>query len=172
MTDAPHFAHDWDLIAAEAADAARRRKASIEILTERLGEIAAQAELAAWRAIAADWHWVVNHQRPAGIDDVSQLAKLTALEESYTRCTQQLRKAQDDLPVEIRATIDGNTETGLRYIHGDLIEPYLTAWRRRELVEAMLWWQRRTGDQSIRILVLANIKARQDRAPAIQGEAA
>ena len=164
MTDAPHFAHQWDLIAAEAADAARRRNASIEILTERLGEIAAQAELSAWRAIAADWHWVVNHQRPAGIDNVSQLAKLTALEESFTRCTLQLRKEQDALPAEIRATMDGNTETGLRYIHGDLIDPYLTAYRRRDLVEAMLWWQRRTGEQSIRILVLANIKARSDRA--------
>lgn len=166
MTAAPHFIHQWDLIAAEAAEAARRRKASIEILTERLGEIAAQAELAAWRAIAADWHWVVHHQRPAGVDDASQLAKLTALEESFKRCTTQLRKEQDALPAEIRATIEGNTETGLRYIHGDAIEPYLTAYRRRDLVEAMLWWQRRTGDQSIRILVLANIKARRDRAPA------
>ena len=132
-------------LAREAAAAVERRQAQYPALVERgkLSADQADAEIRVWRAIAADWRWVVMLKRidapPATLAE-----KVDALEESARRAERAMRRAfaeadtgvreawQQDMPVA--AILD-------RY--GAAAAPFVEAWDRYWNMAELRDWYRR-----------------------------
>lgn len=132
-------------LAREAAAAVKRRQAQYPALVARgkLTADQAETEIRVWRAIAADWRWVVTLERidapPATLAE-----KVAALEESARRAERAMRRAfaqadsgvreawQQDMPVA--SILD-------RY--GDAAAPFLDAWDRYWMMADLRDWYRR-----------------------------
>lgn len=86
ITNTPGAAHEWAAMAAEAADCVARREASYPALveTDKMPPAEANADLAAWRSIAADWHWIATGEgQPATRDTLP--ARIVALDTAIAR---------------------------------------------------------------------------------------
>lgn len=81
-------------LADEAAAAVERREAQYPalIVAGKLSADQAEREIRVWRAIAADWRWVVTLERPE-VEPASLTEKIAALEESTRRAERSMRRA-------------------------------------------------------------------------------
>lgn len=112
------FKDEWQGMADEAAGALERRRKSFPqaISDGRLDADDAQAEIAAWEIIAADWRWIATGEgTPA--DATSLMARIDALDTAIAR----LFEAIDQQIARRGAPMDSTSEQGA-------------------LLVAMRWW--------------------------------
>lgn len=132
-------------LADEAAAAVQRREVQYPKLIEggKIPVDQATQEIRVWRAIAADWHWVVSLERreaePATLEE-----KVVALEESCRRAERALRKAFAAADSSVRAAWQREMPIALiveRY--GEAATAFLTGWDRYWRFADLLEWYRR-----------------------------
>lgn len=132
-------------LADEAAAAVERREAQYPTLIEAGKITADQAarEIRVWRAIAADWRWVVTLERveaaPATLAE-----KAEALEESARRAERAMRRAYaaSDSSVRDAWAMDmPMAEMASRY--GDATTAFFVEWERYWCFADLLTWYRR-----------------------------
>ncbi|MES2175074.1 MAG: hypothetical protein V4523_14165 [Pseudomonadota bacterium] len=129
-------------LADEAAAAVQRREAQYPALIEagKLSADQAAREIRVWRAIAADWRWVVALERveaaPATLAE-----KVEALEESTRRAERAMRRAfsaADSSVQEAWAQDMPMAEMTIRY--GDATATFFTEWERYWCFADLLAW--------------------------------
>ena len=124
-----------------------------------------------WRAIAADWHWVVCLERRE-VEAATLEEKLAALEESTRRAERALHKAFSTADSSVRDAWQREmpiAQIAERY--GDAAAPLLSAWDRYWCFADLLKWCRRDLPGSDRLGIAHFVKrhvqcARQVRAAA------
>lgn len=163
----PYYADDWRALAHEAEEALRRREALLPRLEEKGStDKAAQtrAEIRIWRAIAADWAWVVRHDRPslpAADAPVSDSEKLAALTASLQRSGKAVLQAYDRLPSSIRFFMtEGRNLDEMDLIFGSDIAEFLAAHHQRDRFAAMLWHQEPARNRALHHAVRSTIHIR------------
>lgn len=156
----PPFAFDWPALAAEAQLAVQRRGDAFDKLVQHLGRDAADAEIRIWRAIAAEWHWAITHDLPADAPAAGHYERLDMLQRSLARCDRDLQKERRALPIDVQRELKTVTMDILSRLYGKQFQPFLDTHLRRDRVAALLWWQRRTGPDSLRFVVQTTIEFR------------
>lgn len=167
MTSRPYLADQWRDLAHEAEEALRRREAALPRLQEKGNVAKAEqlvAEIRVWRAIAADWHWVVLHEPTTpvpGEAPVTGAEKLAALTDSLARCDTALRAAYDHLPTEVRFFMtEGCNLIEMDLIYGSTISEFLGHHFRRDRVRALLWHQDPLRNAALHLAVRSTIHIR------------
>ena len=132
-------------LADEAAAAVQRRETQYPKLieAEKIPADQAAQEIRVWRAIAADWHWVVSLER-RGAEPATLEEKVVALEESCRRAERALRKAFSAADSSVRAAWQREMPIALiveRY--GQAASAFLTEWDRYWRFADLLEWYRR-----------------------------
>lgn len=156
----PPLAYDWPALAGEAQAAVQRREQAFPKLVEHLGQDAAESELSTWRAIAAEWRWATTHSETPEAPKAGHYERIAMLERSLARCERDLRREHGLLPHDVRQLLRTTTLDIMERVYGDQFAPFLDAHLRRDRVAALLWWQRRTGPDSLRFLVETTIELR------------
>jgi hypothetical protein len=132
-------------LADEAAAAVQRREAQYPARIEagKLSAEQAAQEIRVWRAIAADWRWVVTLERveaaPATLAE-----KVEALEESTRRAERAMRRAYAASDTSVKGAWAQDmpmAEMTARY--GDATAPFFTEWERYWCFADLLDWYRR-----------------------------
>lgn len=157
MTE-PVFARDYEALAAEADDAVRRREDSFPALVaeHRITRQAADDEIRIWRAIAAEWHWVLTREERT-VEPATQGERLAMLEKSHARASRLVLNEHANLPDPVRAqAVEGESLETLEWRHGIRIARFIRAHIQRDRIAALLWWQRNTGTRSIRFAMRLN----------------
>ncbi|MGW8204369.1 hypothetical protein ACWGM0_17715 [Sphingomonas bisphenolicum] len=155
-------------LAEEAVAAVQRREAQYPALIEagKLPADQAAREIRVWRAIAADWRWVVTLERveaaPATLSE-----KVEALEDSTRRAERAMRKAFAAADKSVRdawAQDMPMAEMASRY--GDATTAFFAEWERYWCFADLLAWYRRDLPDSDRpgIAYFVDKEARPDRA--------
>lgn len=175
----PYFADDWRALAHEAEEALRRREVLLPRLEEKGStDKAAQsrAEIRVWRAIAADWAWIIRHERPtlpASDAPVSDPEKLAALTDSLRRSGKAVLQAYDRLPSSIRFFMtEGRNLDELDLIFGVDIAEFLAAHYQRDRFMALLWHQDPTRNRALHHAVRSTIHIRAQLRREAQGRVA
>ncbi|BBD01868.1 hypothetical protein [Sphingobium sp. YG1] len=132
-------------LADEAAAAVLRREAQYPALigAGKLSADQAAQEIRVWRAIAADWRWVVSLDRVEA-PSATLAEKVEALEESTSRAERAMRRAfarSDSSVQEAWAKDMPMAEMTSRY--GDATAPFFTEWERYWCFADLLDWYRR-----------------------------
>ena len=141
MTGLQEFA----LLAKEAAAAVDRREAQFPARVDagKLAPEQAALEIRVWRAIAADWHWVVTLERQT-VESVTLEEKLAAIEESLRRADKALNKAFHASDERIRRQwTEGMSMLTIADFFGDDARPFLEAWDRFYAIADLLEWAKR-----------------------------
>ena len=139
-------------LADEAAAAVARREAQYPALIAA-GKLAAEQaarEIRVWRAIAADWRWVVTLERIA-TDPATLAEKIAALEDSTRRAERAMRKAFASADSSVREA--WRQEMPIAVIadrYGDAATPFLAEWERYWSFADLLDWYRRDLPASTR----------------------
>jgi hypothetical protein len=132
-------------LADEAAAAVQRREAQYPTLIEA-GKISADQaaqEIRIWRAIAADWRWVVSLERTEGAP-AALAEKVEALEESVRRAERAMRRAFERSDSSVREAWSQDmpmSEMTSRY--GDATATFVAEWERYWCFADLLAWYRR-----------------------------
>ncbi|WP_257554106.1 hypothetical protein [Sphingobium sp. CFD-2] len=133
------------VLAEEAGAAVERREAQYPALIEA-GKISADQatrEIRVWRAIAADWHWVVRLERRE-VEAATLEEKLAALEDSTRRAERALHKAFRAADSSVRDA--WQREMPIAHIaerYGAAAAPFLAEWDRYWCFADLLKWYRR-----------------------------
>jgi len=140
-------------LAKEAAAAVERREKLFPALI-KAGKIAADQaalEIRVWRAIAAEWHWVVTLERRQ-VESAALEEKLAAIEESLRRADNALNKAFHASDERIRRQwTDGMSMLTITDFFGDDARPFLEAWDRFYAIADLLKWAKRDMSGSDRL---------------------
>lgn len=155
-------------LAEEAAAAVQRREAQYPALIKASKLPAAQAEreIRVWRAIAADWRWVVTLER-VEVEPATLAEKVEALEESARRAERSMRKAFAASDGSVREAWSRDmpmAEMTARY--GDATGTFFAEWERYWCFADLLTWYRRDLPDSDQpgIAHYVESKQRNDRA--------
>lgn len=129
-------------LAEEAAAAVARRETQYPALVEtgKLSAEQAAQETRVWRAIAADWHWVVTLER-RDTEPVTLVEKVAALEESVRRAERAMRKAFAAADSSVREAWRRDmpmAEIATRY--GEAAMPFFAEWDRYWCFADLLKW--------------------------------
>lgn len=132
-------------LADEAAAAVQRREAQYPALIEagKLPADQAAREIRVWRAIAADWRWVVTRDRVEAAP-ATPAEKVEALEDSTRRAERAMRKAFAAADKSVRdawAQDMPMAEMVSRY--GDATTAFFAEWERYWCFADLLDWYRR-----------------------------
>lgn len=143
----------YTALANEAAAAVERREARYPALI-KAGKIPADQaaqEIRVWRAIAADWHWVVTFDRRE-VDSATHAEKIAAIEESLRRTERALRKAIAACDDQLRrAWAEMVPIAVIADRFGDGATAFLEAWHQHWLMDDLLKWARRDDPASERL---------------------
>lgn len=147
MTGLRSYAH----LAREAAEAVRLREEKYDALVKARGKDQADLELRVWRAIAADWHWVVTLDRP-DVPPATLMEKIALLTLARTRADQALARAIDKAPDLVRRDCaEGRSLAGLDHLHGQAAAPVLEAHAQRDRIDDLIDWYERERPFDIRL---------------------
>lgn len=156
-------------LADEAAAAVQRREAQYPALIEagKLPADQAAREIRVWRAIAADWRWVVTLER-VGAAPATLAEKVEALEDSTRRAERAMRKAFAAADKSVRdawAQDMPMAEMASRY--GDATTAFFAEWERYWCFADLLAWYRRDlpGSERPGISHYVDKQRRANRAP-------
>lgn len=132
-------------LADEAAAAVQRREAQYPAMIEagKLSADQASQEIRVWRAIAADWRWVVTLER-VDAPPATLAEKVEALEESTGRAERAMRRAfarSDSSVRDAWAQDMPMAEMTVRY--GDATTAFFAEWERYWCFADLLDWYRR-----------------------------
>lgn len=132
-------------LADEAAAAVQRREAQYPALIKagKLSADQAEQEIRVWRAIAADWRWVVSLERVEA-EPVTLAEKIEALEESVRRAERAMRRAFEKSDSSVREAWSQDmpmSEMTSRY--GDATASFFAEWERYWCFADLLAWYRR-----------------------------
>lgn len=132
-------------LADEAAAAVQRREAQYPALiaSGKLPANQAEQEIRVWRAIAADWRWVVRLERVQAMP-ATLAEKIEALEESVRRAERAMRRAftsSDRSMQDAWAQDMPMAEMASRY--GDATTNFFVEWERYWRFADLLDWYRR-----------------------------
>lgn len=132
-------------LADEAAAAVQRREAQYPALIEagKLSADQASQEIRVWRAIAADWRWVVSLER-VEVEPTTLAEKVDALEESTRRAERAMRRAfaaSDSSVQDAWAQDMPMAEMATRY--GEATTRFFAEWERYWCFADLLAWYRR-----------------------------
>ncbi len=171
MSSAPRFAYAYRELAIVAADIRQQRadgdpaKVADGTFTEQ--EAADRLRIAT--AVATEWeHYARMALPPTNL--ATQDERLTMLHTAFGGAVARRDRARQAIVTEygegffvrsyaqLWALVDANDPTTARVL------PYLNWESYAAAIEAMLWWQTRTGTDSIRFITRINIEWRADRA--------
>ncbi|MGE4324392.1 MAG: hypothetical protein AB7E60_15360 [Sphingobium sp.] len=125
-------------IAAEAQAALDRREKHYPamVATGKLQPDRAEWEIMCWRAIAAQWRWVLTGERGGDGPAITDRQEVVAL--SIRRCDAQLGRIIATLPDNIRRDCaEGFSIDELRAIHGEAVAPLIAIRHQREHLISM-----------------------------------
>lgn len=149
MSGLPQYAP----LAKEAAAAVDRREALFPARVDagKLAPEQAALEIRVWRAIAADWHWVVTLERRE-VEAATLEEKLAAIEESLRRADNELNKAFHASDERIRRQwTEGMSMRTIADFFGDDARPFVEAWDRFYAIADLLKWAKRDMPGSDRL---------------------
>ena len=171
MTDAPRFAYAYRELALVAAHICQQRADgdSAKVADDTFTEQEAADRLRIAKAVATDWeHYARLALPPTNL--ATQDEKLAMLHTSLRGASARRDRARQAIVTEygeeffvrsyfeLWALVDMHDTTTHRVL------PYLNWESYAAAIEAMLWWQTRSGTESIRFLTRINIAWRADRA--------